>query len=677
MSTLPRWGRRRGRAPVVAGNRTDPEVLARASTAEVETDDVEPSLPRTADRADRTDADRAGGAGRARRADGVGRAAPAGPTPPPPGPARGRARLNRLTRLRADGDQGPRPDHEARTRMLARYRAELSTFGHRSRATVLLCACVGSLTGALVAVYAGVGKRGVFEAIYSGPWPVQVGAPVAALVLSYLALRVLTGSDDASTSDEYIKNVHEPATSIPLKPAPGRLVASWLTLSLGGGCGFEAPSIYLGAVIGTFFQRRLRRFFTSEEGKALMAAGAAAGVAAVFKAPATGAIFAVEVPYRDDMARRLLLPALVGSASGYVADVLITGTKPLFPIGSAPRFDLRDLGGAALVGLAGGFGARLFAAAIRWCKRFAHDTPAAVHVGAGCAVLAGLAVLTRLVYGQPFSLGDGEHAIEWVLDPKRGLGLVLLLLGVRAAATVFTLGGGGAGGLFVPLVVEGALLGRAIGSMIGSTDTTLFAVLGVAAFLGAGYRVPLAAIMFVAETTGRPGFIVPGLIAAVVAELCMGTSVMSLYQTARPRGHLEARMDLPVATVLDAEVATLPPMATVAELFTRHIVGRRQRVVCVIDEAGQLLGLVGINTLSRVEQADWASTAVGDVVNRDVPSVGLRWTIGRALALMEETARDVLPVTDGDGRFAGVVRLADVLELSEILDQARPGTEPA
>ena len=58
-------------------------------------------------------------------------------------------------------------------------------------------------------------------------------------------------------------------------------------------------------------------------------------------------------------------------------------------------------------------------------------------------------------------------------------------------------------------------------------------MIGVAAFLGAGYRVPLAAVVFVAETTGRPGFVVPGLIAAVVAELVMNRSSVTAYQ-ARP-----------------------------------------------------------------------------------------------------------------------------------------------
>ena len=61
-------------------------------------------------------------------------------------------------------------------------------------------------------------------------------------------------------------------------------------------------------------------------------------------------------------------------------------------------------------------------------------------------------------------------------------------------------------------------------------DLSLFIVIGVAAFLGAGYRVPLAAVMFVAETTGRPSFVVPGLLAAVAAELMMGPSSVTTYQ---------------------------------------------------------------------------------------------------------------------------------------------------
>ena len=120
------------------------------------------------------------------------------------------------------------------------------------------------------------------------------------------------------------------------------------------------------------------------------------------------------------------------------------------------------------------------------------------------------------------------------------MALVLAMLVIRCVATSATVAGGGAGGLFVPLVVAGSLLGRAVGGAFGD-HTSLFVVIGVAAFLGAGYRVPLAAVMFVAETTGRPGFVVPGLLAAVAAELVMGHSSVTAYQMrAEPGAHRDS-----------------------------------------------------------------------------------------------------------------------------------------
>ena len=151
----------------------------------------------------------------------------------------------------------------------------------------------------------------------------------------------------------------------------------------------------------------------------------------------------------------------------------------------------------------------------------------------GAALLAGLAVLSNEVFDQPLSLGPGFAAMDWVVD-ENGVGLIALLFGIRLSATVITLASGGVGGVFIPLVVGGALVGRGVGEVLHPERFTLYTLLGIAAFLGAGYRVPLAAVMFVAETTGRPNFIVPALFAAVAAELVMGEQSITAYQR-RPR----------------------------------------------------------------------------------------------------------------------------------------------
>jgi H+/Cl- antiporter ClcA len=53
--------------------------------------------------------------------------------------------------------------------------------------------------------------------------------------------------------------------------------------------------------------------------------------------------------------------------------------------------------------------------------------------------------------------------------------------------------------------------------------------------------VPRAAVVFVAEVTGRSGFIVPGLLAAVVAELTRGRSSVTTYQRGNERAGSEER----------------------------------------------------------------------------------------------------------------------------------------
>ena len=415
--------------------------------------------------------------------------------------------------------------------------ANLSAFGRRSRQAILLAGATGVLTGLGVAAFEWVTRDALFDTLRRQPEAVQVAAPLVGLVLAWLALRLVGAGASPSTADEYIRNYHEPATPLDLRPVPGRLLASVFTLGFGGSLGYEGPSIYLGAAIGSGLETRLRRLFSAEDAKVLLVAGAAAGVAAIFKAPATGLVFALEVPYQEDFAKRMLLPAGIAAAASYLVFVALYGTRPLLAVSGAPPFSFRDLGGAAVLGVLCGLGARLFVIALARAKAMAATAHPAVRAAAAGVGLAGLAALSFRLFGQGLTLGPGYDNLAWALDPHRALGLVVALLLMRAAATVLTVGGGGAGGLFIPLVIEGALAGRAVSGLFSSStqDPNLFVLIGVSAFLGAGYRVPLAAVVFAAETSGRPGFIVPGLIATVVAQLFMGRDSASAYQrTTRP-----------------------------------------------------------------------------------------------------------------------------------------------
>src|SRR6201999_3963984 len=146
--------------------------------------------------------------------------------------------------------------------------------------------------------------------------------------------------------------------------------------------------------------------------------------------------------------------------------------------------------------------------AFSWLLRRAKRVPAGAHpvgttVAAG-VVIAVLFALGEAVSGEPLIVGSGYEVLAWVADPARSGWAILAVLVLRGLATSATVAGGGVGGLFVPLVVAGALTGALVGNVINPGDLDLFIVIGVAAFLGAWYRGPLAAGMFVGQTTGRP-----------------------------------------------------------------------------------------------------------------------------------------------------------------------------
>lgn len=476
-----------------------------------------------------------------------------------------------------------------------------------------------------------------------------------------------------ATSDDYIRNFHDANQPLDLRKVPARMAAGVATLGAGGALGFEGPSLYLGASVGTALQRLRGKAPRREDSKVLMVAGAAAGVAAIFKAPATGAVFALESPYRDDNARRMLLPALLAAACGYVTAVAFLGTEPLFTVEGSPPFDFRELGGAVVLGLLCGIGARGFAWVLDRAKRAVANVRAVVRVPVAGAALAAAALVSAWLFGDDLALGSGYRTLEWVTEPNHALPLIGALFALRLVATTATVAGGGVGGLFIPLVIAGAILGDGLATVVHD-ETTLFPLIGVAAFLGAGYRTPLAGVMFVAEATGRPGFVVPGLIASVASQLVMGDVSVSKYQVAGRRGLLEQRIGMPITAALRTDVLTTPPDVDLGSFHDHHLMLSRAVEVPVVGDDGYL-GMLAIEALAVIPRDEWPDHVVREVTDSGWPVGRLAWTLEEALRGMDDHGVESLPVLDEEGRFVGVVGIADVVRLDQILDSTEGRVE--
>ncbi len=326
---------------------------------------------------------------------------------------------------------------------------ELRSLAVRSRQVVFLAALTGALTGLGVALYETVVVDGLIVSVLGAPVWAQGLIPVVGLALTVVILRYGGPNASPSTADEYIKNFHDPGTRLSIRKAASRLIASVATLGSGGALGLEGPSIYIGATIGSRIHHRLPPKFRGNA-RTLLVAGAAAGVSAIFKAPATGAVFALEVPYRDDLGRRSLLPAMVSAVTGYLVFVTIKDTTPLLPIEGVQGLEGKNLAAAAVVGVLAGLAAQVFSRGVRWAKRFQVETNPAVRVlTAGAATIA-VFVVVRVAARESLTLESGLGVVNWALDPNLAVWVLVVVLVMRCIATTASVAGGGVGGLVHP-----------------------------------------------------------------------------------------------------------------------------------------------------------------------------------------------------------------------------------
>lgn len=549
---------------------------------------------------------------------------------------------------------------------------------------------IGFAVGLTVALFDFLTIEGLLEDVVHLPLWQKAMAPGVGLVLAAAILRWPGRGAPVGTSEEFIRAYHDRNDRLRIRHLPARLLAGMATVGFGGSLGLEGPAIYAGSTIGASMQTRLQSLFADKDKRMLMVAGAAAGVAAIFKTPATAVLFALEVPYQGDVARRALLPALIASSTSFIAFVTVLGDQePIFSIREVriPRefagtSSIRLLMIAALIGLLAGLGALLMSRLIKQAKQVEQHRPWWQRILAAASTLAAMVLVTEHFYdGAPLTLGpDGAGELfVWVAsDPNVTIWLLVVLFAMRMLATVVTLGAGGVGGVFIPLAIQGIILGRIVGLGIerfdfidAETAVILLPAIGLAAFLGAGYRTPLASVMFVAESTGRNAFIVPALIAAAVAQVTMGGKSVSSFQKAARVGHLEERFQMSIGAALNANVSTVVPSLPLDEFVWNHALARGQLATPVVDE-GKFVGTIALKNATGVDQERWPQTKVGDVMQTSPPTARLAWSLRDASRVMEQHHIELLAVVDAHDRFLGIVTNEEIVRLDVIVGEVPP-----
>jgi chloride channel protein, CIC family len=299
-----------------------------------------------------------------------------------------------------------------------------------------------------------------------------------------------------------------------------KTLATVITLTTGGSGGREGPIAQICAGLGSFLGTKLG--ISVRERRILMAAGIAAGVGSIFRAPLAGALFAAEFLYREpEFEYEVIIPAGMASIVAYCLFCMFYGWGSLF---HSPDFVFRNplelvpyLVLALVVAGAGVFFIKVFQTTNRLYRRI--KVPNHVKPAFG-------GVLTGIVgFFLPQTLAFGYGFAQQAIYEQAAVGFLLTLAVGKIFTTSFSIGSGGSGGLFGPSVVIGAALGGIVGQLFHQwiprviESSGAFVVVGMAGFFAAVSNTPISTIIFVSEMTNSYHLLLPSLLVCSVAYL--------------------------------------------------------------------------------------------------------------------------------------------------------------
>jgi chloride channel protein, CIC family len=311
--------------------------------------------------------------------------------------------------------------------------------------------------------------------------------------------------------------------------------------AIGGGMalGREGPTIQMGGACGLAVAKSLRVKRGEGERKALISAGAGAGLAAAFNAPLAGVVFVAE-ELQGNFTPVIFVAAFLASVASDIVSRLLISEQPVLTLHAVAPPGNSVLPLAALLGLAAGLAGIVFnrglLGSLDLRDRFSRCPAWLIGAFAGglVGVVAGFS---------PHAVGSGNQLLQEAVTGTLILRPLLLLLIARYVLTFVSYGSGAAGGIFAPLLVLGAVGGLCFGEAAHAVMPSwiqhpeVFAVLGMGAIFTAIVRAPLTGIVLMVELTGEYGFMLPLLVSCLIAYgVAEAFNSEPIYEALRHRG---------------------------------------------------------------------------------------------------------------------------------------------
>lgn len=501
-----------------------------------------------------------------------------------------------------------------------------------------------------------------------GLWVIIVPA-IGGFIVGLMALygsKAIRGHGIPEAMEQILTNQSKIKPTITyLKP-----ISSAIAIGSGGPFGAEGPIIATGGALGSALGQVAS--VSHNERKILLAAGATAGMAAIFGTPIAGIFLAVEL-LLFEFSPRSIIPVALACITGAAGHHFLFGTGPVFPVGHEIAIPSNTaLFVYSILGIVMGF-ISVFTTKLVY---FIEDTFEKLPVHWMWWPAIGGLIVGIVGYFAPRTLGVGYDNITDVLSGSLPMKVVFGLCIFKFISWAIALGSGTSGGTLAPLFTIGGAAGVLLASGIlyffpsSGITLSLAALVAMSAMFAGASRALLTSVIFALEATGQSNALLPllaGCIGSyVVSFFLMKNTIMTEKITRRgvktPDSYEPDILEtISVKQVMTENGLMLGEDNTIGEVreWLEKEKDYNSNYFIIVNDENEFKGIISSSNLFSNHHT--MERPVGTLIKRNNVSIGVDSTLRGAVELMAKENIDLLPVTSKENNIIGILSYKDII----------------
>jgi H+/Cl- antiporter ClcA len=545
---------------------------------------------------------------------------------------------------------------------------------------VLVAACISLLAKVLVYLIdliTNISFYGKFSIVHSTPagnqlglWVIVIPA-VGGILVGLMALfgsKAIRGHGIPEAMEQILTNQSKIRPAITyLKP-----ISSAISIGTGGPFGAEGPIIATGGALGSTLGQLLK--ITHNERKILLAAGATAGMSAIFGTPIAAIFLAIEL-LLFEFSPRSIIPVALACITGAAGHLLLFEAGPVFPMHELIKMPQDSaIAAYSLMGIAIG----VISIGVTRIVYFIEDSFEKIPLHwMWWPALGGIAV-GIVGYFAPRTLGVGYENITDLLSGSMPIQLILSLCLLKFVSWAVALGSGTSGGTLAPLLTIGGATGALLGSVImhffpsAGVILPLAALVGMSAMFTGASRALLTSIIFAVEATAQSNALLPLLAACAasyfVSYFLMENTIMTEKIARRgvktPHSYEPDLLEnISVEEVIEENGLVLSEDNTISEVseWLQSEPEHNSSYFIISSNEGEYRGIISSsNLLSKHHSPE---TLIGTLIKRRQISIAKDNSLRKAVELMAKENIDVLPVVseENNNHIIGILSYKNII----------------